>query len=430
MHIKMWSEGLDYAEQHPETVLIGLLITLFILSLLVAIFVLRTRNELNWYEKNVLDIAMSQPEHIRCKSLYRANTEDDLRSMQASMKKHQSTRSFYPRFTVEKSRVQMEPTDFFQIPRKAKGRSKSMFSNPQQSDLQLSLYTCQIDEASCSNDSGQASSGSLQLSLSLDAALSILTVSIKQAMDLPSKREDENTNPYLKVALDIPDEQTKSEQQTKIFTGTTSPAVQEEFYFQVPAAQIASCRLQIMVYDYDQFAVDECVGYCYLTLGRLNVSLDNKEPTVFWAEVLPYEEAGTGKGYGEILFSLSYLSSAQRLTINIFKVRNVRCRPEGSMSIRVTILSGEEKKLKRKKTGSKKCTRTVHFNEQLAFNLPRQALCDVLLEIEVIHETGTFGMNTELLARMQLPLHRCKDLWRAIIHEEKARARWHSLEEP
>ena len=62
----------------------------------------------------------------------------------------------------------------------------------------------------------------------------------------------------------------------------------------MPAAQIASCRLQIMIYDYDQFAVDECVGYCYLTLGRLNVSLDNKDPTVFWAEVLPYEEAGTG----------------------------------------------------------------------------------------------------------------------------------------
>ena len=71
------------------------------------------------------------------------------------------------------------------------------------------------------------------MSLSLDAALSILTVSIKQAMDLPSKREDENTNPYLKVALDIPDEQIKNEQQTKIFTGTISPAVQEEFYFQV-----------------------------------------------------------------------------------------------------------------------------------------------------------------------------------------------------
>ena len=28
------------------------------------------------------------------------------------------------------------------------------------------------------------------------------------------------------------------------------------------------------------------------------------------------------------------------------------------------------------------------------------------LFLQVIHETGTFGMNTELLARMQLPLHR------------------------
>ncbi|RCN26537.1 hypothetical protein ANCCAN_27736 [Ancylostoma caninum] len=39
-------------------------------------------------------------------------------------------------------------------------------------------------------------------------------------------------------------------------------------------------------------------------------------------------------------------------------------------------------------------------------------------------------MTTEVIGRMELPLHRCKDLWRAIIHEEKSQARWYPLEEP
>lgn len=45
-----------------------------------------------------------------------------------------------------------------------------------------------------------------------------------------------------------------------------------------------------MVYDYDQFSVDECIGYCWLTLRRLNVSTIKEQPTIFWAEVLHIEE--------------------------------------------------------------------------------------------------------------------------------------------
>lgn len=66
------------------------------------------------------------------------------------------------------------------------------------------------------------------------------------------------------------------------------------FPFQTPslATAIAACRLEVMVYDYDQFSVDECVGYCWLTLGRVAISTDKDAPTVFWAEVLPFDENG------------------------------------------------------------------------------------------------------------------------------------------
>jgi hypothetical protein len=60
------------------------------------------------------------------------------------------------------------------------------------------------------------------------------------------------------------------------------------FLIQVAAGAMGQSRLEVMVYDFDQFSVDECIGYCWLTLGRLNLSAD--QPSVFWAEVLPYEE--------------------------------------------------------------------------------------------------------------------------------------------
>ena len=82
------------------------------------------------------------------------------------------------------------------------------------------------------------------------------------------------------------------------------------------------------------------------------MSTDAENPTVFWAEVLPFDENGGvrhlrekifkkkvkqkkrfdfvqstketfQKGFGEVLFSLTYLSRAQRLTMNVFKTRNL-----------------------------------------------------------------------------------------------------------
>ena len=68
---------------------------------------------------------------------------------------------------------------------------------------------------------------------------------------------------------------------------------------------MGQCRLEVLVFDYDQFSVktefplipirhvqvDECIGYCSLTLGRLAaVSTARAQPTILWAEVLPFDE--------------------------------------------------------------------------------------------------------------------------------------------
>lgn len=57
-------------------------------------------------------------------------------------------------------------------------------------------------------------------------------------------------------------------------------------------------------------------------------------------------------------------------------------------SIRVSILNKSEKRIKRKKTSSKKNTHCPQFNEALTFNVPKTSLCDTVLEIEVHYLPG------------------------------------------
>lgn len=408
---------LDQIETSPEAFIIVLSASVVVIVIFVIGLLLKTnRNQLNWYEQNVLDVT-STPLHVRVASLQRTDTEDEVPiEMQAT----------YLDTMKESKMPKGDLSSLFTIPQ-AKKKVRSMFTSLHQNQFDRGMYQCQMaDESACSSVT-MTSSGSVQLGVTYDSNMGLLTVALKQALDLPSKREDDKPNPYLRVSLEIPDSATpKVENQTKTFTATVSPLIEEEFCFQVTQTQLSQCRLEIMVFDYDQFSIDECVGYCWVTIGRL--TLENSLQTVFWAEVLPFDEHD-GKALGEILFSLSYLSHAQRLSMNIFKVRNIRTRAEGNISLRVTLLSGIEKKLKKKKTTSHKLSRSVQFNECLTFSIPKHSLCDVLLEIELILETGTFGMASQTLARMQQPLHKCKDLWRAIIREEKSQARWYPFEQ-
>ncbi|EFO98269.1 CRE-SNT-7 protein [Caenorhabditis remanei] len=407
-------ENLEITEQN---FLIVLCATVVIVVLFVSFLLVKSKNKLNWYDQNVLDMG-ENPTHRRCTTIYRTNTDE------ATVNEIKIGECFPAATNIPKGDL----SNLFMIPKAKKG-ARSMFSNLHQNQFDRGLYQFPTgDESACSSVT-MAAVGSIQLSVSHDVNLNLLTVTIIKAVDLPTKREDDLPNPFMKVSLEIPDSKKPEDHQTKVYNGTASPLINEDFYFSVTAQQVSTCRLEVMVYDYDQFSVDECVGYCWLTLGRINEHFEHDCPTLFWAEVLPYED-GDNKGYGQVLFALSYLSHAQRLTMNIFKVRNVRFRNGGNVALRVTLLDGEEKPLKKKKTSQKKAARSVQFNECLTFSIPKHTLCEVFLTVELITETGTFGIASRTLSRMQLPLHKCKDLWRAIIREEKSQARWYPFEQP
>uniref|UniRef100_A0A914VNN7 C2 domain-containing protein n=1 Tax=Plectus sambesii TaxID=2011161 RepID=A0A914VNN7_9BILA len=442
----------------PTTLLVGG-VTLFVLVAMVAIFAYRRKNRLNWYDRNLLEIAESSPQYVRCKpkrmdTFEEESVVDEDEEQEESdvvSTRYQSHGSLVPisrgrkqsriisvalptsqpAVKVQQSVPEGDLTGIFTVPR-AHNQSSSMFRNPNESQFDRGLYELRQDStASCEEPVGQC--GSLKLAIHLDVNLNLLTVVLKQAADLQTPRQDGPPNPYCRVTLGLPEPGAHQQtQQSRIYKKTRSPEMNDEFFFDVPNGQLNQCKLEVLVYDFDQFSVDECVGYCWLTLGRLEISTLAEAPTIFWAEVLPVQDPD-GEGFGEILFSLTYLSKAQRLTVNIFKARNLSADEaieQPVTAIRVSLLSNSEKRLKRKKTSSKKNTLNPTFNESLTFSVPKNTLCDVILEFEAIHEYGTFGMGSKVLGKLELPIHTCKELWRAIIREEKTQARWYPLEKP
>lgn len=69
-----------------------------------------------------------------------------------------------------------------------------------------------------------------------------------------------NANQFPNIPNPLPAQVSNNNQPAVASSCLQSPAVSNF---------LQNCRLEIMVYDYDQFSVDECVGYCWLTLGRV-----------------------------------------------------------------------------------------------------------------------------------------------------------------
>uniref|UniRef100_A0A915DTD7 C2 domain-containing protein n=1 Tax=Ditylenchus dipsaci TaxID=166011 RepID=A0A915DTD7_9BILA len=368
-------------EEHSALLMYAITGTVLMLLVVLVLFLVQQRKtKLNWYDRNLLEIATSPPNYVRCKALPRLDTDDDrdgdppssLRIERMIIRK-QSRIHEVNRHSFE---VNMPVTNLpFTVPKMLKNTNSSMFNSLDQSQIDRGLYQTTMDSESGYDEESCGCCGSIKLGIVMDPNLNLLTVTLKQAMDLIPKRQDGYPNPYFKVALDVPESPLpKMEQSSKTYKDTASPVIGEEFFFQIPSGNVSPCRLEVMVYDFDQFSVDECIGYCWLTLGRLSISSNKAQPTVFWAEVMPLLEDDNGNGFGEVLFSLTYLSKAQRLTVNVFKARNLRTENIDNLSsnaIRITLMTNSEKRLKRKKTSSKKNAKNPQFNESLTFGIPK-----------------------------------------------------------
>lgn len=235
--------------------------------------------------------------------------------------------------------------------------------------------------------------GSIHFTLAYDPIAGILNVRLIEAQDLQPRDFSGTADPYAKVRL-LPDK--TNMWQTRIHKRTLNPVFDEDFVFEVRAATIGRRTLEILLYDFDAYSRHVCIGGLQIQLAHVDLS----EKIDLIKSIGPCSEQDSKIDLGELMVSLAYLPSAERLTVNVVKGRNLRVfddtRNSSDPYVKISLLHNG-KKLKKRKTTVLRNTVNPVFNEAFSFNVGKDTLKNSLIEFLVLHDS-LLGAN-ELLGR-------------------------------
>ncbi|KFQ26624.1 Synaptotagmin-10, partial [Merops nubicus] len=268
--------------------------------------------------------------------------------------------------------------------------------------------------------------GKLNFILRYDYENELLAVTIIKALDLPAKDFTGTSDPYVKIYL-LPDRKKKF--QTRVHRKTLNPVFDETFQFPVAYDQLSNRKLHFSVYDFDRFSRHDMIGEVILD-NLFEVSDLSREANV-WKDI--HCATTESIDLGEIMFSLCYLPTAGRMTLTVIKCRNLKAMDITGASdpyVKVSLMC-EGRRLKKRKTTTKKNTLNPVYNEAIIFDIPPENVDQVSLSIavmdydrvghnEVIGVCRT-GIDAEGLGR---------DHWNEMLaYPRKPITHWHPLVE-
>lgn len=135
------------------------------------------------------------------------------------------------------------------------------------------------------------------------------------AHDLAASDQGGFNDPYVRLTL-IPEVDSRK-RQTSIHRNDPNPFFDQHFKFPVSHEDLQCKTLVLQVFDYDRFSRNDVIGEVRMSMDEFDVT-SNIE---VWGEITknkkPPEELQ------EALLSLSYLPSAERLTVVMLKARNL-----------------------------------------------------------------------------------------------------------
>ncbi|XP_067205722.1 uncharacterized protein Syt12 isoform X2 [Linepithema humile] len=212
-----------------------------------------------------------------------------------------------------------------------------------------------------------------------------LAVSVLEARDLVTADGSPAQDTFVRVCL-LPDRQTHV--QTRIYRRCPSPSYQEKFLFPLDGGPTGKTLLV------EVFSDESSIGGTTSLIGEASLKLGPaaRPPATTWL-VLSGPTLPTPH-LGELMFSLSYLPTAERLTLVVVKARNL-CGANstpGDFFVKVYLLQ-QGKKIHKKKTSVKKGEKSPIFNEAIIFSVPAHALQTIQLRLTVAEMNGDQGTS-------------------------------------
>uniref|UniRef100_A0A673ME77 Synaptotagmin-6-like n=1 Tax=Sinocyclocheilus rhinocerous TaxID=307959 RepID=A0A673ME77_9TELE len=285
--------------------------------------------------------------------------------------------------------------------------------------------TTENDESG--NSKGGKNCGKINFSLRYDYENEMLLVKILKAFDLPAKDLCGSSDPYVKIYL-LPDRKQKF--QTRVHRKTLNPTFDESFQFPVPYDELPVRKLHLTVFDFDRFSRHDMIGE--VILDNLFEASDLSRETSIWKDI--QYATSESVDLGEIMFSLCYLPTAGRLTLTVIKCRNLKAMDITGYSdpyVKVSLIC-DGRRLKKKKTTTKKNTLNPTYNEAIIFDIPPESMDQVSLHISVM-DYDLVGHN-EIIGVCRLGSGAKglgRDHWNEMLaYPRKPIAHWHPLLEP
>ncbi|KAG7305282.1 hypothetical protein JYU34_009324 [Plutella xylostella] len=287
--------------------------------------------------------------------------------------------------------------------------------------LQPDLYTKREAPLVIALEGAGPSLGRLHLRLKYDFDRSDLEVHLIEAHELAGYEAGGFNDPYVRVTL-LPEVDARV-RQTPVHRNQPNPFFDQHFKFPVSHDDLGDKTLLLQVFDYDRFSRNEVMGSAKVPLSKVEVAGGAE----VWAELS--REKRPPEELQEVLLSLSYLPSAERLTVVVLKARNLLPPQEGKDALDVYVkvyLLVNGKRVKKKKTNRKDINNPV-WNEALSFSLPSASLQDASIEVCVVTGGGNALVVGWCCVGAREPANEGRH-WAQMAHEtRKAVAMWHTL---
>ncbi|PAA52427.1 hypothetical protein BOX15_Mlig019295g1 [Macrostomum lignano] len=222
--------------------------------------------------------------------------------------------------------------------------------------------------------------GQVEMGLEYDRDVSELVVSLIQGRDLASSDATGVCDMDFFACLAVVPDVANMKSQTKVVKRNPNPVFKERFLYSLEPHQLAQKSLQLQMFSVDKYARQKHIGETEIRLA----DVDLQRPLRLWLNLRELDQKPSD--FGELMFSLSYLPTAERLTVVIVKAKNLKWPRQdqsvGDVLVKVHLLQGG-KRVTKKKTSVKRSESQPTYNEAMIFSVSQASLSSVQLRLTV-----------------------------------------------
>ncbi|KAG9273227.1 synaptotagmin-2 [Astyanax mexicanus] len=273
--------------------------------------------------------------------------------------------------------------------------------------------------------------GTLRFSLFYDQLQSRLVVTVLEARGLAMREFSRSADPFVRLRLlwasKEDDEQRLScvlqEWQTRLVKDSCNPMFGDQFSCILPEEDVSRVTVRMEVRDFDKFSRHGILGEVRAPLNSLNI--------MYPLEMMDDLQHPKKDAVGEVLLSLKYMPTSQRLEVGILKARTIfrSSKAERVLYARTSVLCNQCK-IRHQRTPEKVRWDVTVFNEVMIFVLPDTQIRECSITVSIYEMRPGKKSSKRLIGQVTLGKSRNieDEHWKLMMRSlRQPVAKWHLL---